>query len=205
MPATYPVQPVRPADQYNLRLKFTGTIGHNVTGTSVLTTSVPSLRAYMLNVDGTNNTSRPLTTSTVIYCTDCHNNNQARSSNGTGPNGPHGSSFAHLLQLDMLQEGAGGSGGTGSGSAMCNKCHNVSNVRNESPHNNHTSYGCTTCHDPHGVIGGNAGANRAMMNFDTGIASKSGTSFGYFYKGAGSGQKGCYVTCHGENHSGRTY
>jgi len=204
MPASYPIPPPRPADQYNLRLKFTGTIGHNVTGSSVVTTSNASLRPYMVYVDGvTNNTSRPLTTSTVIYCTDCHNNNQARSSNGTGPNGPHASTFPHLLQLSMLQEAVGGVGGSGTGAALCGKCHNLTTVRSESPHGDHGGYGCTTCHDPHGVIGGNAGANRAMMNFDTGVVSKSTTYFGYYYMG--SGQKGCYLVCHGQGHGPRSY
>jgi hypothetical protein len=205
MPAGYPIQPPRPADQYNLRLKFGGTIGHNVAGTSVVTTTNASLRPYMLNVDGvTNNTSRPLTTASVIYCTDCHNNNQARSSAGTGPNGPHGSTFQHLLQLNLLQETAGGVAGGGSGSALCNKCHNTT-LLSGTPHASEHRVGCTTCHDPHGVIGGNAGANRAMMNFDTGVITKSTTNYGYFYLGTGSGQKGCYLTCHGENHNGRTY
>ena len=39
MPAGYPIQPPRPADQYNLRLKFLSTIGHNVTGSSTVTTA----------------------------------------------------------------------------------------------------------------------------------------------------------------------
>ncbi len=113
MPAGYPIQPPRPADQYNLRLKFLSTIGHNVMGSSTITTANTSLRPYMLNVDGTNNTSRPLTTSTILYCTDCHNNDQARSSNGTGPNGPHGSAYPHLLQLNLFQDAIGGGGGGG--------------------------------------------------------------------------------------------
>lgn len=209
MPAGYPIQPPRPADQYNLRLSFTGTIGHNVTGTSVVTTTNGSLRPFMLYVDGiTSNTSRPLTTSTVLYCTDCHNNNLARSSNGTGPNGPHGSTFPHLLQLNLYQDAAGGGGGGGGGTtggALCNKCHNLT-LLSGTPHGEeHRSVGCTTCHDPHGVIGGNAGANRAMLNFDTGVVSKSTTYFGYFYLGTASGQRGCYLNCHGENHNGRTY
>lgn len=208
MPATYPIQPPRPADQYNLRLKFTSAIGHNVAGNSTVTTTNSSLRPFQLNVDGTtNNTSRPLTTATLIYCTDCHNNDQARASNGTGPNGPHGSSFPHLLQLNLFQDalgGGGGGGGTTAG-ALCNKCHNLTTVRNESPHGDHNGVGCTTCHDPHGVIGGSAGANRAMMNFDTGVAAKATTNFGYFYLGSGNGQKGCYTNCHGENHNPHTY
>jgi predicted CXXCH cytochrome family protein len=207
MPATEPIQPPRPPDQYNLRLKFAGTIGHNVTGSSVVTTTNSSLRPYMLNLDGvTNNTSRPLTLSSVIYCIDCHNNNQARSSNGAGPNGPHGSTFPHLLQLNLYQEPAGGgSGGGATGGALCNKCHNLTTVRNQSVHSPHNSYACTTCHDPHGVIGGNAGANRAMMNVDTGVVTKATTYFGYFYRGTGSGQKGCYMVCHGKSHNPITY
>ncbi|HXB67611.1 MAG TPA: cytochrome c3 family protein [Candidatus Acidoferrales bacterium] len=210
MPAGYPIQPPRPPDQYNLRLKFTGTVGHNVAGSNVVTTSVSSLRPFMLYVDGvTSNSSRPLTTSSIVYCTDCHNNDQARSSNGAGPNGPHGSAFPHLLQLNLFQDsaggGGGGGGGGGSGSALCNKCHTLNTVGRESPHDKHNGVGCTTCHDPHGVIGGNAGANRAMINLDTGVAASSRSNFGYFYLGAGSGQKGCYTTCHGENHNPHTY
>jgi hypothetical protein len=208
VPAGYPVQPPKPADQYNLRLKFNGTIGHNVTGSNIVTTSNSGLRPFMLNLDGvTNNTNRPLTTSTILYCTDCHNSDQARSSNGVGPNGPHGSAFPHLLQLNLFQDGAGAGGGGGgsTGAALCNKCHNLTTIRGESPHGDHNGVGCTTCHDPHGVIGGNAGANRAMMNFDTSVAAKSTTYFGYYFLGAGNGQKGCYTNCHGENHNPHGY
>jgi predicted CXXCH cytochrome family protein len=205
MPAGYSIQPPRPADQYNLRLKFSSTIGHNVMGTSIVTTAVGSLRPFMLNVDGvTNNASRPLTTSSLLYCTDCHNNNQARSSNGAGPNGPHGSTFPHLLQFTSFQD-AGGGGGSNAGAAMCNKCHNLTALSGTPHASQHRTTGCTTCHDPHGVIGGNTGANRAMMNFDTGVVTRSGTYFGYFNNGSGSGQKGCYLTCHGQNHGPLTY
>jgi hypothetical protein len=204
MPAGYAIQPPLPPDQYNLRLKFTSSIGHNVMGSSTVTTTNSSLRPYMLNVDGTtNNTARPLTTSTRLYCTDCHNNDQARSSNGTGPSGPHGSTYPHLLQFNLFQDGTGGGGGGTTASALCNKCHNVSTVRNESPHGDHNGVGCTTCHDPHGVIGGTPGANRAMMNFDTGIAAKTTQYFGYYYNS--SSQKGCYTNCHGENHNPHGY
>jgi hypothetical protein len=160
----------------------------------------------MLNVDGTNNTSRPLSTSSQIYCTDCHTNDQARSFKGTGPNGPHGSSYSHLLQLNLYQEPAGGgSGNSAAGYALCSKCHNLTNLNNIRPHDPHMSYGCTTCHDPHGVIGGSAASNRAMINFDTAIVSSSTTYFGYFYNGTGSGQRGCYLRCHGESHNPQTY
>jgi predicted CXXCH cytochrome family protein len=201
MPAGYAVQPPKPADQYNIRLKFESTIGHNISGHAVMTTTVSSLLPYMLNTAGTSNTSRPLTTTTQLYCIDCHNNNAARSSGGTGPNGPHGSTFRHLLQFDLLQDGSPGGGGSGAG--LCGKCHNLTTVRNESPHGDHNGVGCTTCHDPHGVIGGTPAANRAMQNFDTGVAAKSTTYFGYYYNSAN--QKGCYTNCHGENHNPHNY
>ncbi len=204
MPAGYPIPPAMPPDQYNVRLQFMSTIGHNVMGNSIVTTANTTLRAYMLNVDGTSNTSRPLTTTSQIYCTDCHNSDQARSFNGTGPNGPHGSSFAHLLQLNLYQEPAGGgSGNTTAGRALCNKCHNLANL--PSVHGEHGSYGCTTCHDPHGVIGGSAASNRAMINFDTAIVGAGTTYFGYFNNGTGPGQRGCYLRCHGEGHNPNTY
>jgi predicted CXXCH cytochrome family protein len=209
MPAGLPIQPPRPADQYNLRLKFTSTIGHNVAGFSTVTTSNLSLRPYMLNVDGaTNNTSRPLTPGSQIYCSDCHNNNAARSSGGVGPNGPHGSTFPHLLQFNLFQDasisGVGAGTSRTNGGALCGKCHNLTAVQNESPHDQHTGYGCTTCHDPHGVIGGTAAANHAMINFDIGVmgASSSGY-FGHYY--TSSAQNGCYTLCHGENHNSHSY
>jgi predicted CXXCH cytochrome family protein len=200
MPAGYPIQPPVPADQYNLRLKFMSPISHNVMGLSVPTTTVPSLLPYMLNISGTSNTSRPLTSSSIIYCTDCHNSDQARSSGGTGPNGPHGSAFRHLLQLNLLQDGTGGGG---SGAALCGKCHNLTTIRNEAPHDEHNGVGCTSCHDPHGVIGGTPGANRAMMNFDTGVAAKTTSYFGFWYTSTAS--RGCYTNCHGENHNPHGY
>ena len=206
MPAGSPAPPPMPSDQYNVRRQFMSSIGHNVMGTSVVTTANATLRAYMLNVDGTNNTSRPLTTTSQLYCSDCHNNDQARSFNGTGPNGPHGSSYPHLLQMNLYQEpSGGGSGNSTAGRALCNKCHTLTNLNNMRPHGPHMSYGCTTCHDPHGVIGGTAGANRATMNFDTAIVTKASTYFGYYSNGSAAGQSGCYVVCHGKSHNPITY
>ena len=51
-------------------------------------------------------------------------------------------------------------------------------------------------------VGGTPAANRAMMNFDTGVAKKSTTYFGYCYTGT---TKGCYTNRHGENHNPHTY
>ena len=204
MPTGYPTPPPMPADQYNTRMQFASSIGHNVTGSSVVTTGNTTLRPFMLNNDGTSNTGRPLTTSSQLFCSDCHNNDQARAFKGSGPNGAHGSSFAHLLQLNLYQEPAGGGGGNNSsGYALCSKCHNLTNLNNIQPHDPHMSFGCSTCHDPHGVIGGSSASNRAIINFDTAIVTKATTNFGYFY--LSSTNKGCYVTCHGKLHNPITY
>lgn len=204
MPAGFPVSPPTPSDQYNVRLQFMSSIGHNVMGFSTVTTPNTTLRPYMLNLDGTNNEDRPLTTASQLYCSDCHNNEDSRSFAGAGPNGPHASSYPHILQLNLYQEPAsGGSGNNASGYDLCRKCHDLTNINNIDPHDPHLSYGCTTCHDPHGVIGGTAAANRAMMNFDTAIVTTATTNFGYYYRGAGS--KGCYLRCHNQNHNPETY
>lgn len=203
MPPTFTPQPSPGPDQYNIRLKFTSTIGHNVMGNSVVTTPNTTLRPFMLDVNNAAILTRPLTTSSLLYCTDCHNNNQARSINGTGPSGPHGSTFPHLLQFNLYQELAGGgSGNSATGYALCSKCHNLTNLNNVRPHDNHKPYACTTCHDPHGVINGNISANRAMMNFDTSIVTKDITYFGHYNTGA---TKGCYLVCHGQRHNAQTY
>jgi predicted CXXCH cytochrome family protein len=205
LPAADGTLPPRPADQYNLRLKFMSTIGHNVMGNSVVTTTVSSLLPYMLNVGGTSNTNRPLTTKSLLYCTDCHSSDQARSSGGTGPNGPHGSIYPHLLQLNFTQDtvGSGGGGGGSTGTALCAKCHNLTTVQGETPHGEHNGYSCSTCHDPHGVIGGNPVNNRAMMNFDTGVALAATSGWGFFY--VSTTTRGCYTNCHGENHNPHGY
>ena len=207
LPVTYTPNPPLPADQYNLRLKFTSVIGHNVTGNSVATTSNRSLRPFMLNVDGTtNNATRPLTAASLLYCSDCHNNDQARSSNGTGPNGAHGSIYPHMLERNLCQDSLGSTqgacGGT-TGAALCGKCHNLTTVRGISPHDNHTNESCSSCHDPHGVIGGNVSANHAMINLDTGLARASGGFLGHYWVNANT--KGCYLTCHGTTHNPRPY
>lgn len=205
------VPPPTPADPLNIRLKFMSPMSHNVMGYSVPSVSNPALRPYMLNIDGTNNTSRPLGPTTQIYCTDCHTNDQARASKGSGPNGPHGSTHSHLLQMNLYQEPAGGASGGSNVSTnytMCYKCHTTPPG---GIHSTHLDEGaaCTTCHDPHGVIGGSSSNTRALMNLDTSVNTPSGGYLGY-YPGTTTSpstpnQGGCYLRCHGESHTNRHY
>jgi predicted CXXCH cytochrome family protein len=199
----------RPGDQYNLALKFAGAISHNVAGNSVMTTTVGSLLGNMLDVNKNPMANRPLTRTSYVYCVDCHDNNQARSNNGTGPNGPHGSTFSHLLAFNLYQDTGGGGGGGTTAYDLCARCHNITTLRNDTGvHNKHLSgdvnAGCTVCHDPHGVVGGSTVSNFAMVNLDTTIAKapNGGTFYGVTYSG---GRITCYLTCHGENHNPQSY
>ena len=207
------IAPPPPGDPLNIRLKFMSPISHNVMGYSVPSVTNAYLRPYMLNNDGTNNTSRPLTATSAIYCSDCHSNDQARADKGTGPNGPHGSAYQHLLQMNLYQEPAGGRNGGGNVAAnytMCNKCHIVSGTGSIAGVGSHSQHlggdvgaACTTCHDPHGVIGGTAATSRALMNFDTAVVTSTTSGYGFVPTTTGRGT--CYLRCHGDTHSGRTY
>jgi predicted CXXCH cytochrome family protein len=207
LPAGVTVTPL-PADPYNLRLKFQSTISHNVAGNSVPTTAVPSLLAFVLDINKANILGRALSRTAPLYCSDCHNNNQARSAGGTGPNGPHGSTFPHLLSFNLYQEG-GAQARTGTAYDLCARCHNLTTLNNDNGvHRKHLSgdvnAACTTCHDPHGVIRGNPVSNLAMINFDTGIVRKSTNAayFGFYFAGT---RFSCYLTCHGQNHNPESY
>ena len=95
-----------------------------------------------------------LTTSSRMYCTDCHNSDTGVGAGGPGPNGPHGSSFEPILERQLaLTDGATETSGT---YALCYKCHSRPSIlADESfPHSIHVvdnKASCVTCHDPHGV------------------------------------------------------
>jgi predicted CXXCH cytochrome family protein len=204
------------ADPYNLRLKFASTISrHNVSNPRMRTGGqVPSLRGYMLNLNG----SAGPALGSYIYCTDCHADDQARKVLGGGPNGPHGSSWTHLLERRYDQEPPVGGGvpyvaGTNGSAGICNKCHDVSNsiLQNQSfsRHASHTindQASCSTCHDPHGISGGNALNNYALVNFDKGVVGPSSSGvLSYQTLGPGTFHGTCYLKCHGKDHNPLSY
>ena len=137
----------------------------------------------------------------MLYCTDCHNNDQGPKAGGTGPNGPHGSAYTPLLERQLvLQDFNTSSAGV---YALCYKCHSQSVVLGNTSwryHNKHVvdkTTACTTCHDSHGS------PKPGLINFNTLYVSPSKSGRLEFTGGGGSGS--CYLTCHNKNHDPKSY
>ena len=144
------------------------------------------------------------TTSSILFCTDCHNNN-----NITGPRGPHGSTNKYLLELNYTTEDNTIESSTSY--ALCYKCHDRSSIlANESfsGHNSHiVTYQapCSACHDAHGISSaqGNSLNNSHLINFDITIVQPEQGIVRFDDTGTFSGQ--CTLNCHASSHIGRTY
>jgi predicted CXXCH cytochrome family protein len=173
------------AGENNVRLEFqtTNKSFHPVAGTN------PSAKATSL--------ISPLTASSMITCSACHNNNAGPSASpaGTGPKGPHGSTISPLLASTYVT--ADNTAESAANYALCYKCHSQSSIKGNSgwsAHNTHVSSvraPCSVCHDPHGVS-----TNTRLINFDTSVVSGART---FTPKGATQGY--CTLSCHGESHS----
>lgn len=154
----------------------------------------------------------PLTTSSVIYCSDCHGSDRGPGAGGSGPAGPHGSSFRHLLErnlatADMTPESP-------VAYALCYKCHDRMALLDEQrsafkEHERHVrrlNTPCTACHDAHGVsaMQGNLVNNAHLVNFDVSIVRPNAKGvLGYTSQGPRAGE--CSLACHGKDHDGQGY
>jgi predicted CXXCH cytochrome family protein len=186
----------RQIEQNNVRLEFatTSPSHHAVVGPGA-NSSVPSLIS-------------PLTTSSMIYCTDCH------ASDGTGaPKGPHGSIYPHIEKSQYIT--ANNTTESASAYALCYSCHNRTEITQEASafpfHRKHIvdeKTPCNTCHDPHGISNsqGNATNNSNLINFRTGSGWVTPNSSGLLkFEDTGLHHGRCYLTCHGENHNPLSY
>ena len=143
-----------------------------------------------------------LSTSSIIKCTDCHNNNAGPAAGGSGPNGPHGSNFPHLLERRFLT--GDNVSESSSNYALCYKCHSRTSILNNDSfprHQRHISNrrtSCNVCHDPHGST------SARLINFDTSVVSPS-SSGRLEFNSTGTFAGECYLSCHGRNHDPCSY
>lgn len=139
---------------------------------------------------------QPWTTSSRLYCTDCHT-----SSDPAAAKGPHGSSFAPLLvrnynTLDFTVESS-------QAYALCYDCHNRSSILADQSFSTHRLHivdhntPCSVCHDAHGVAGT---SNTNLINFDTSVVFPAASGQGPTFNDTGLYQANCTLSCHGKDH-----
>lgn len=206
-------------NRYNTRIEFEFSPSyHPVTRVRNLSTGlggdVPSLRQQPISPGGPPLPNRLLSSTSYIYCGDCHNNDTGRNlGTTTGPAGIHGSNQPHLLErTNLLEPPPAVPGGSSAGVSyspanymLCDKCHDVqgSILMNQSfkEHEEHireASAACSTCHDPH------ASQAPMLINFDRSIVGPSSSGrLEYHRTGFRTGE--CYLTCHGQDHNPKSY
>ena len=191
-----PAKVSRQVPQTNTRLEFSpGNISFHPVESIGKNSSVPSLIP-------------PLTTSSRIGCSDCHNSDQNPAAGGSGANGPHGSAFSPLLERQLRL--TDGTPYNPSDFALCYKCHSSTVVDSEQSsswryHRKHIEEfkaACTTCHDSH------AATQPHLINFNTVFVSPNNGLLNYTSTGPNHGT--CTLTCHdgsGQNkpHAAKNY
>ena len=149
-------------------------------------------------------------TASIIYCTDCHNNDEWTPA-GTKPRGPHGSRYLPILEREYQANDP--SSESFQTYALCYKCHNRDFLVNDRArtflHKKHVvdkQAPCAACHDAHG-----SRQNIRLINFmlrdRTGktVVSPSRNQARLEYVSLGLGRGQCYLLCHGKNHEPETY
>ncbi len=145
----------------------------------------------------------PMTTATMIFCTDCHNSDSGPGAGGNGPRGPHGSIYPPLLERQQVLTDY--SPESAASYALCYKCHSRSSILGDQSFKGHSKHiidyktACTTCHDSHGVASG-----ASLINFNTVyVAPAPGGNITYVRTGPGSAN--CTLSCHGSVHRNSSY
>jgi predicted CXXCH cytochrome family protein len=183
----------RALTQTNTRMEFdsTGPSFHPVTAPGI-NTDVPSLKL-------------PLTVTSLIYCTDCHN-----SDSSSGTKGPHGSVHPYLLAYryetsDFISEDE-------TVYELCYQCHSRNSILNDESFSKHAKHlderiPCSACHDAHGIsaVQGTDTNNAHLINFDTNIVRANSLGTLEFVNGAETFRGSCSLECHGKDHDDENY
>jgi len=146
--------------------------------------------------------------SSMVYCTDCHDNTNA----STQGNGPHGSPRLHILKGQANYSTVYQSNTPRvSAQEVCFLCHSYQvyvsggSGSNFNEHRRHLNedWGttCYTCHNSHGS------EQQHLINFDASVVTflNGGNSQTAWYPAAGNGRAGCNLICHGDTHNPETY
>ena len=141
----------------------------------------------------------PWNTASLLYCTDCHNNNQGPAAGGSGPNGPHGSLFAPILEQNLVWQDFQEE--SPSIYALCYKCHSRASILGDASfpwHRKHVvdvKAACSTCHDPHGVAD-----NPRLINFNTLYVKPAPGKGPPTFNAFATKDQACTLSCHGADH-----
>ena len=132
-------------------------------------------------------------------------------SGGTGAKGPHGSNISPLLsapyeRMDNIAESA-------ATYALCYKCHDRNSIIGNESFSGHSKHivdnktPCSICHDPHGIPSaqGSATNHARLINFDTSIVQRDRITGRLEFQTSGDRAGNCYLTCHGVDHSPKSY
>lgn len=191
-----PSPTIRQIEQNNVRYEFDmGNPSFHPVESAGVNPNVPSLIP-------------PYTTSSIIYCSDCH------ASDGTNsPKGSHGSIYPQILKLQYLTTDY--TPESAAVYALCYSCHSREVIINSTGsfgnnvHRRHIVWEntpCNICHDPHGIssMQGNTTNNTHLINYNTAVVQPDNLGRLRF-EDNGTFRGRCYLTCHGEVHSPRSY
>lgn len=153
----------------------------------------------------------PMNSTTIIYCSDCHANQNGPGAGGTGASGPHGSIHSNILEraYNIID----GPPYDTTLYDLCYKCHSEQSIlANDSfpTHNKHVleeNAPCSVCHDPHGISStqGTELNNSHLINFDMTVVSPDPDSGLLQFEDLGDFRGRCFLQCHGEKHSPEEY
>lgn len=185
--------------QNNTRLEFSpSAVSFHPVETARQNPDVPSLRTGW-------------TTSSLVYCSDCHTSDTSHAMGGSGPDGVHGSNAAPILAANYQTDDQFSESPTAY--ALCYRCHDRAAILNDTSFKEHKKHiveertSCSVCHDSHGISNsqGNAINNSNLINFDARVVLPDPVTGRLEFRDTGLYRGECYLSCHGEAHSPERY